>query len=122
MRFKTVTKGKNAGEVVEFSSEEKVPAALQLAVTEDPQFEEFRVHIRDLIINNLRFEAIGNPLNKKWQNNQYFVSGTAVFHRRKIKNDQVLQPRKWDFDLEFKDCLDEMGLPDLQPTKLVLHV
>lgn len=118
MRFKTVTKGKNQGEVVEYSAEEKVPIALQLAATESPEFEEFLVYIRDLVVKNLRYEAIGNLLSKKWQNNRYFVSGVATFHRRKIKNDQILQPRKWEFSLEFKDCLDEMGLPDIKPTKL----
>ncbi len=51
VKIKSVTRGKNAGEVVELSADEKVPYALQDAVIEHEEHKDkYSVYTRDVLL------------------------------------------------------------------------
>jgi hypothetical protein len=122
MKIKTVTKGKNAGEVVELSASEKVPLALQDALAEHKDYKgTYLAYVRDVRVGNLNYSAKGSPLNGKWQNNVYRVEGSASFTFRDVVKNYLLHPKHMKFELQFEDCLDNLGQPDLKITLLDLR-
>lgn len=119
MKIKTVTKGKNAGEVVELSASEKVPLALQDGLAEHKDYKGvYLIYVRNVEVGNLNYSAKGSPLNGKWQNNVYKVEGTASFTFRDLAKNTLLHPKIRKFELNFEDCLDNLGQPDLKVTAL----
>ena len=127
MKIKGVIRTKkNYGEVIEFSAEEKVPLALQDGLAVHKEFDgKCLVFIRDTKLTHVASSPKGDPLKKKWQNNIYHATGSSVLHRRSLKvNNQgdfpMLSPRSVLFEIEFEDCLDPIGQPELKVTKLVL--
>ena len=115
MKFKSVQRGgPRAGEVIEYSPEEKVPAVLQDAVIDHESFKDKEhVWVRDVKLDKLDFISKGDPLKGKYANNRYDASGTFTIHRRSLKNDSLMQPRKRLFRVKFDDVCDSLGKPDL---------
>ena len=113
--------GKDSGEVVELTAEEKAPLTLQEAVIDHADFKD-KVHVwlRDTKVDSVRTSLKGEPLNKKWQNNIYYATGSCVIHRRNLDKDYLLTPKSCRFELSFEDCLDNLGQPDTKHTKLEL--
>lgn len=122
MKIKSVTRGKNPGDVIEFSAEEKVPLALQDAVVEYPDFKsKYLTYVRDVKISKLTYSPKGELFGKKWQNNTYSAEGQVTLHHRSVAKDLVLQPRRKTFKLKFEDKLDNNGLPDVKIMEIVLE-
>lgn len=122
MKIKGVTKGKNPGDVVELSADEKVPLALLDAVISYPEFKDnYSSFTREVTVKSLNFVMKGAPIKGMWQNNIYTAEGTVVVHRLDLKKNTPLQPKKYEFVLKFEDSLDSVNLPDLKTLSLVLR-
>jgi hypothetical protein len=121
MKIKGVWKGKNLGEIAEYSAEEKVPLALQDAAAVHPDYYGLRlVWTRDVTIKSVSYSANGAPLKNKWQNNIYIASGEVVIYSQGIENNKLYTPKKRQFSIVFMDCLDDLGQPDLKIKTLEL--
>lgn len=113
--------GKNSGEIIELSAEEKVPLTLQDGISKYEEFEgKFLAWTSSPSLSNVRFYPKGELLKGRWQHNHYIATGSVVLHMRKLDPDRLLAPKKRTFLLEFEDCLDPIGQPDTKVTKLVL--
>lgn len=127
MKIKGVVRTKkNYGDIIEYSAEEKVPLALKDAVTTYPDFEDKHLtYTRSINLSTVTSSQKGELLKKMWQNNIYYAKGTAVLHRRSLRQGRegsfpMLQPLSVSFEIEFEDKLDNIGQPDLKVNKLVL--
>jgi hypothetical protein len=122
MKFKGVVtkKGRNRGDVVEYSPEEKVRVALGIGITKSDTFEAHLVHAKNIEIQTLQIHANGDPLKRMWQNNAYEARGRIEVARRHMGKDRILRPQTFDFSIKVEDCLCPNGLPDLKTSELVL--
>src|SRR4051812_9461994 len=122
MRFKGVVtrKGRNRGDVIEYSPEEKVRVALGIGISKSDTFEEHLVHAKNIEIQSIQIHANGDPLKRLWQNNAYLARGRIEVARRHMAKDRVLRPQTFDFSIKVEDCLCPNGLPDLKTSELVL--
>lgn len=113
-KFKgVIRKGKDTGEIIEYSAEEKVPLALQSAVTSYEAFKsKYLASVTDVKINSLNVVPKGEPLKKKWSHNLYTAEGTVVLLKRDVKKDMMVKPATQSFALKFEDCLSHNGLPE----------
>jgi hypothetical protein len=122
MLFKGVTHGKFAGDVMEYSAEEKVPHAVQKAISEYPEFKDkVLVWIKDHKLRSVTFSPNGSLFKKKWQNNLYTAIGEVTINRRRVEPDRLLQPITKTFQISFKDSLDHLSLPDLDVVTFTLE-
>lgn len=121
MKIKGVVKqGKNTGDPIEWSAEEKVPLALQDALEAAESAKEYRQWVRDVKIETLTSNTKGDLIKGKWQNNIYAARGEMTVHKRSITKDIILNPKKYSFYVEFEDYLDPNHQPDLKINSLVL--
>lgn len=122
MRFKGVVtkKGKERGDVIEYSPEEKVRVALAVAITKYPDFEAYLVNPAKVVIEQLQTSKKGDPLKKLWQNNFYEASGRIEVARRHKEKDKILRPVPYQFTIKVQDCLCNNGLPDLDTVSIDL--
>jgi len=113
------TDKKRRGEPIEYTPEEKVPVAVIVAAANhDP---DFAISVEDVKATSFRFSQKGDLFKKKFQNNNYYAEGTAVFTKRRRVGDVLLEPREKRFTLEFCDCVSENGLPEFKINKFEIH-
>lgn len=121
MKIKNVTRGKNAGDVIELSADEKVPLALQEGmISHEDHKDKYSVYTRDIEVKSLNFVMKGAPLKGAWQNNLYTAEGEVTVRKLDIHKNYYLEPKRVKFLIKFEDKLDKEGLPDLKVTSLVL--
>jgi len=102
----------------EYTGEEKAPIALQAAVANHPEYADFRVSVTDVVIDAITQSKNGDKLNGKYENNTYYVDGSAKFWFRHQATDTVLEPKTFEWHLEFSDALEpSLGTPDLLVVK-----
>jgi hypothetical protein len=119
MKFAGVhTSGKSKGEVIELSPMEKVPLAVKMAAADyDP---DFSISVTDIKLGATRHTPKGDPLKRKFQNNNYVSEGDGLFYFRRRVGDVLLEPKRKKFKIEFCDCLDSYGMPELKVAKFTL--
>lgn len=118
MKIKGVTGGKNRGNPIEFETNEKAPLVLQDAIpTKAPEGELW--YAENVAVSNLQVSSMGQT-PKGFANNVYVADGEVEVRRLKTKGDKLLPKQKRKFHVEFKDCLDATGMPDLEVVKLDL--
>lgn len=124
MRFKGVVtkKGKNRGDVIEYSPKEKVQVGLGLALASCEELQDYLVHPVRVDIQDLDSSVKGEPLKKMWQNNTYQAAGVVEVSRRHKEQDRILSPKKYFFSIKIEDCLCANGLPDLKTSELNLQL
>jgi len=107
--------GSLKGEAIELTAAEKVPLAVKLAAADfNP---DFAISVEEIKLGATQQFKSGNPLKKKFQNNNYVSEGEGTFMFRRRTTDTVLEPKKRKFKIEFCDCLDQYGTPELKVTK-----
>lgn len=123
MKIKKIQVGKNSGEILELTPEEKVQPTLQDGIIDHEWFQN-KVHVwlKEVTDVVVRATPKGDPINKKWQNNNYRSSGVCIINRRDLAKDYLLQPLKCRFELNFQDGLDSLGQPDTEVTSLHLEM
>lgn len=110
--------GKNKGDPIELTPVEKVPLAVKIgAASHDP---DFAISVMDIKIGATRHYQKGDPLKKKFQHNNYVSEGEGTFAFRRKTTDTLLEPKRRKFKVEFCDCLDSYGMPDLKVEKFEL--
>jgi hypothetical protein len=121
----TITKGKDRGRPIEFSPEEKFSLAVKDAVKgKAPKDEVWWAE--DIEVPKKHWVAKKAPDAKRslkdpnFANNGYSGSGTCFVRRHELKTDKLRPRKKVKFKLEFCDCLDDLGLPDLKIEKFKL--
>ncbi len=99
----------------EYTGEEKTPMALQIAVANAPEYSEFRVSVTDVVVDALTQSKNGDKLLGKYENNTYYVEGTAKFWFRHQETDRVLEPKVLEWRLSFSDSVEPLyGTPDVK--------
>lgn len=122
MRFKGVVtkKGKNRGDVIEYSPEEKIRVGLGLALAQHESLQEYLVHPAKVEIKGLEVSEKGALLKKLWKNNSYAAWGRVEVSRRHKAKDRILRPETFEFSVQIDDCLCHNGLPELKVVNLEL--
>lgn len=110
--------GKLKGEAIELTPAEKVPIAVKMAAASHD--ENFAISVSDIKLGATRHSPKGDPLKKKFQHNSYVAEGEGVFAFRRRAGDVLLEPKKKKFKIEFCDCLDNYGMPELKVDKFEL--
>lgn len=123
MRFKGVVtkKGKNRGDIIEYSPDEKIRVGLSVAITSHEAFADYLVNPVKIDVEALDASKKGDPLKKMWQNNLYEARGRVEIARRHKERDRILRPQAFRFSIKVEDCLCVNGLPDLKTTELSLE-
>jgi hypothetical protein len=118
MKVKGINKsGVSRGEVIELSQDEKVLPALKGAATMHEPWGMFSVWVSDNKVNKISSTVKGDKLKRKWQNNHYFVEGSATFNFRNKEKDEIYPPKMHTYVMQFEDTTDHIGQPDLKVTK-----
>ena len=119
MIIKGVTGGKERGNPVEYSTEEKFPIAIKhFLKTQAPEGEVWiftKVEFKDK-----SFVPVGANA-KGWANNNYLASGKVWYKTLDVKTDRLYGEKALDFKIDFQDSTDGFGMPDLQLNKFELH-
>ncbi len=111
--------GKNKGDAIELTPVEKVPLAVKMAAAAHD--ENFAISVSSIKLGPTKHTPKGSPLKKRFQNNSYVSEGEGVFAFRRRTTDTLLEPRKKKFKIEFCDCLDQYGMPELKVEKFSLE-
>jgi hypothetical protein len=106
----------NGGEVIQCTPEQRVKAAVTAAAAD--YWDNHVTYVSNVNVKELAANMAGDKLKRKYDNNRYVASGTAIVGRRELTTDTLLNPREVDFEIAFNDCLDENGLPDLKLDKV----
>lgn len=114
MRIAGVQTGKNRGDVIELSPDQKVVEAVKLAAATAPEFSGFSVTVVEITVAANSFQTQGPLLKKLWANNRYQASGSAKFWFRDQVKDKVHAPKTATWSIEFIDTLDNWKMPDLE--------
>jgi len=114
MKFKAVSIGKNKGDLIELSPKEKASIAVNEGVSGLQNFEDHHVFVTKVVVSRLDQTTNGAPLRSRWANNLYSAEGKALYHRRHLGSDAVLEPKELGFNIQFKDTLDANGLPEIE--------
>jgi len=114
MRIAGVMTGKNRGDVVQLTPAAKVPEAVRLAAATCDQFNDFAVTTNEIKVASFTHQKEGDKLRKEYENNRYKATGTASFWFRDRAKDIAHQPRTAEWAVEFVDCLDAWGMPELK--------
>ncbi|NDC24982.1 MAG: hypothetical protein EB078_10550 [Proteobacteria bacterium] len=118
MKIKGVTGGKNRGNVVEYTPEEKPEVVVRDHIpTVAPTDELWFATKVDVTSLQHSPKGIGN---KTYADNAYQAEGEVVIRVLKTTTDEYLTPRTKHFSVEFEDCLDGNGQPDMKVTKFEL--
>lgn len=112
------TEKHNKGMAIELKPTEKVPHAVRMALAEyDP---DFSISIKEITLGPTRLNPSGDLLKKKFQNNRYFSEGTGTFRYIRKSTNTYLGEKERSFKIEFCDCLDGHGMPELKVEKFDL--
>jgi hypothetical protein len=118
MLIKGVTGGKDKGNPVEFAPEEKFPLAVKnFLSTKAPEGKLFI--FTKVVIDKKTFTPRGQS-QKGFANNSYLASGKVWYKTLDVKTDKLYPEKEYKFDIEFEDCCDNYGMPDLKLTNFEL--
>ena len=117
MRIKGIKTGKNKGDVIELTPEDKLKEAVKMACSEGKHFDGYLTWATNIKTKDLNVVSAGSPLKGKYANNLYTAAGSAAINFRNIAKDQVEPPKTMDFEVKFKDVTDSWGMPDLEVTQ-----
>ena len=123
MRFKgSVKSGKNKGDVIEYSAEEKAAEAVKLGIISHEMFKGYLVYVEKMTLDNGSISAspVGEKFKKLWANNTYSAKGQVTVARRHAARDKMVSAVTVGFVVKFRDALQENGLPDLKIDSLTL--
>jgi hypothetical protein len=118
------TKGKDKGRPIEYSPDEKFPLAVKEAVKlEAPEGEVWWAE--DIEVDKKHWAAKAPNVKKGlkdpgFANNGYSGSGRFNLRRHILSTDKLKPKEKRKFSLQFCDCKDELGMPDLKIEKFEL--
>lgn len=125
LKFKSIITDKKLGhygDIIEYSTSEKIPVALQQAVTDYPPFKDkYLVAVTKVDVQGSTVSQLGDKLKKKWANNAYSAFGKATLSKRHVTKDVMMLPTEVTFALKFEDCLSANGLPELRTVSIVLE-
>jgi hypothetical protein len=71
-------------------------------------------------IGALNIYPKGNLLKNLWQNNQYRAEGSVTLNTRRLSPDRLIAPKVSKFQIEFSDCINDIGLPNLKIVSISL--
>lgn len=119
MLIKGVTGGKEKGNPIEYSPEEKFPLAVEKFLKD--QAPEGKLFLFTKVqVDQKHFSPQGQSENG-FANNVYQASGKVWYKVHDLKSDDLFPVTESAFDIEFSDGVDELGVPDLKATKFTLH-
>lgn len=119
MKIKGVTGGKNKGNPIEFSPQEKPEVVLKAEVP--LKADEGQLwYVTKVSVADLHYSARGTK-GAKFADNSYSAEGSLEVSRVRMKDDKLLKPATKQFKIKFEDCLDGMGQPDMKVTELTLE-
>ena len=113
------TRGTTKGDPIEFSPAEKFPLAVKEAVRDLSTLEEAR-WAELVTITSSHFTPRAVKQAGSFQNNAYEAKGTVKVRVHHHKTDRLFRATAHDFKIEFEDCLDAHGIPDLKITKFTM--
>ncbi len=117
MKIKGVyTDKKRKGDPIEFTPEEKVPLAVMDAIVQkgdDSTLYYVEGQDKGVTVEKLHHTPIGEP-NRTWESKMYSAQGRVSYRKVDPKKDKLYRPQEAKFQIKFKDCCDEMGMPDLE--------
>ena len=126
MKIKGVYKDKKRkGEPIEYEPAEKVPlAVMDGLIKEAPKGEVWYAEggPKAISLDETKFQFTPRELKskKKFANNAYKAEGKVKL-RVLDKKDKLRPVKEKTFKIEFCDCLDSWGQPELKITKFVLQ-
>ena len=116
MKIDGILGGKSKGIAKQLTPKRKAEATVKDAVArygDDENDGKFLCFASEIVVNdNVSISPAGDLLRGKYANNHYRAKGSCVIHFRERATDTVRSPKKAEFTLSFKDCLDSVGLPD----------
>jgi hypothetical protein len=116
----TARNGKKKGDPIEFDHREKTPLAIKDIIPKQaPEGEMWWVERVDVKKENW-IPADLKTKSKGFSSFQYNSSGEVVIRRMATKTDKLYRPMVKKFSIEFEDCLDDMGMPDIKISKVEL--
>lgn len=116
-----VMKGKDRGRPIEFSPEEKFPLAVKEAVKRAaPEGEVWWAE--DIEVGKKHWSAKSAQTRTSlkdpgFANNTYSGGGSFSLRRQILATDKLKPKEKRKFTLQFCDCKDDLGMPDLKIEK-----
>lgn len=127
MKIKAVASGKDKsvprGTPIEFGPNEKVPLAVIDAVVkhkfENPDWMPV-VTKNDVTVDKMTHAPKANIRESKYQCNAYTAQGSVTIWFRDTKIDRMRPRKKFKFSIDFEDCLDGWGMPDIKVTRFEL--
>lgn len=120
MKIKGVTGGKMKGNPIEYQPNEKPPFAVKDAVSKASPSGELW-YAEKITVSKQSHQTNGPREDKKpFANNTYFADGEVVIRRLILKSDKLKPVEKKKFKIEFADCCDDFGMPDLVVNKFEL--
>lgn len=123
MKISGIAGGRNRGDVVELTEDKKIHVAIGVGLvpwSETYKEGKYLAFCTEVEIASNSSSPHGDPLKKKWANNVYRAKGKLKLHLRNRVKDIILEPKSRNFEIEFYDKLDSMGLPDLEVKSLII--
>lgn len=121
MKIDGVLGGKSKGLAKQLTPKRKAEATVKDAAAKHGDEENdgaFLCFASEIVVNdNIHISPAGSLLRGKYANNHYRAKGTCMLHFRERSPDRVRAPKKVEFSISFKDCLDDIGLPDTKLTE-----
>lgn len=109
-----VTTGKKQrGEIIELEPEKKAALAVKEGLSKQDVWPGSLAHGTEIKVDELTFSSKGNLFKKKYLHNVYKARGVVTVHVRDAAKDIQRAPRRMKFKINFCDCLDRQGVPDL---------
>ena len=119
MLIKGVTGGKDKGNPIEYSPEEKFPLAIEKFLnTKAPEGKLYLFQKSELA--DTGFSSNG-PSTNNYANNTYSASGKVWYKVHELETDKLRPAIHSDFVIEFRDGTDHMGVPDIELVKLEMQ-
>lgn len=119
MLIKGVTGGKEKGNPIEYSPEEKFPLAIQKFLGQQaPEGQMFMFSKVELADKSFTAQGLND---KGYANNAYLASGKVWYKVLDIAKDKLFPEKSCEFSIHFVDSTDEFGVPDIKLVDLKLQ-
>lgn len=112
-------KGKRRGDPIEYTPEEKVPLAVQDGVKALNDSDHI-FYAEDIVVDKHSHMARKASVTHKYANNAYMAEGKVTYRKLNSKKDKLYPAMTRKFKIQFEDCLDSIGVPDLKVVKFEL--
>lgn len=116
--------GKRKGDVIELSEEQKVPIAVQMAVSKGAADGEVWCTCRNgFEMKDLKFikNDIDHLGKKNFANNTYSAKGKVLWWKTRLDSNKKSKAKEAEFKIQFKDCLDSYGQPEIKVTEFTMN-